>query len=177
MRQRLPGKLVAVKNFERHPRITIQRMAIAGGIIGALFALGISLVFGIGMPATRLFLLASVFVGIGAAELLYVWRTRHLVEYTAPPEPPRPRKDLSGAEFVAQLQAATTGVVGPVVAACVVQSQLKRNSMTAETCSPADCKRLLDCTVEAIGLFATKDETRRLQLELEELYQSGFSSS
>jgi hypothetical protein len=84
---------------------------------------------------------------------------------------------VSGTQFVAQLQAATTKVVGRVVAACVIQSQLKRNCLTAETCSAADCKKLVDCTVEAIGLFATKDEKRRLQLELEALYHSGFPSS
>ena len=81
---------------------------------------------------------------------------------------------VSGTEFVAQLQAATTKVVGRVVAACVIQSQLKRNCLTAETCSAADRKKLVDCTVEAIGLFATKEETRRLQLELEALYRSDF---
>ena len=84
---------------------------------------------------------------------------------------------VSGAEFVAQLQGETTKVVGRIVAACVVQSQLKRNCMAAETCSTADCKKLVDCTVEAIGLFATKDETKRLQLELEALYHSSFPSS
>jgi hypothetical protein len=84
---------------------------------------------------------------------------------------------VSGTEFLTQLQAATTKVVGRVVADCVVQSQLKRNHMAAETCSPTDCKKLVDCTVEAIGLFATKDETRRLQLELETLHHSSFPSS
>ena len=83
---------------------------------------------------------------------------------------------VSGTEFVAQLQAASTKVVGRVVAACLVQSQLKRNCLAADTCSPADCKKLVDCTVEAVGLFATKDETRRLRLELEALYHSSFPS-
>jgi hypothetical protein len=84
---------------------------------------------------------------------------------------------VSGTEFVARLEAVTTKFVGRVVAACLVQSQLKRNCMAAESCSPADCKKLVDCTVEAIGLFATKDETRRLQLELEALYLSSFPSA
>ena len=84
---------------------------------------------------------------------------------------------VSGIEFIAQLEAVTTKFVGRVVAACLVQSQLKRIFKTAESCSPADCKKLVDCTVEAIGLFATKDETRRLQLELEALYLSSFPSA
>ena len=84
---------------------------------------------------------------------------------------------VSGTQFVVRLQAATSKVVGRVVAACLVQSQLKRNLMAAQTCSPADCRKLVDCTVEAIGLFATKDETRSLQLELEALYRSNFPSS
>ena len=84
---------------------------------------------------------------------------------------------VSSTKFVARLQAVTTKVVGRVVAACLVQSQLKRNLMAAQTCSAGDCKKLVDCTVEAIGLFATKEETRRLQLELEALYHSSFPSS
>jgi hypothetical protein len=83
---------------------------------------------------------------------------------------------VSGTEFTAQLQAVTSQFVGRVVAACVVQSQLKRNCKTAENCSPADCKKLVDCTVEAIALFATKNETKKLQLELEALYNSCFPS-
>jgi hypothetical protein len=155
----------------------MHRIAIGGDIMGALFALGTSLVFLIEIPATRLFLLASVFVGVGVAGLLYVWHKRHCFEHTELYEPPRPKEDVSGAEFVEQLQAAITKVVGPIVAACVVQSQLERNFLTAETCSQADCKKLVDCTVEAIGLFATKEETTRLQFELEVLYHSGFPSS
>lgn len=84
---------------------------------------------------------------------------------------------VSGTEFLAQLEAATTRVVGRIVASCVVQSQLKRNHLSAEVCSPSDCKKVVDCTLEAIGLFATRDETRKLQLELEELYRKSFPSS
>ena len=84
---------------------------------------------------------------------------------------------VSGTEFLAQLEAETTKIVGRIVASCVIQSQLKRNHFAAETCSPADCKKVVDCTVEAIGLFATKYETRKLQLELEELYRTSFPSS
>jgi hypothetical protein len=154
----------------------MHRIAIGGGIMGALFALATSLVFLIGIPATRWLLLASVLVGFAVAGLLYLWHIKHPVERTDLYVPPRPKENVSGAEFVAQLQAATTQFVGPVVASCVVQSQLKRNCTTAETCSPSDCKKLMDCTIEAIGLFATRDETRRLQLELETLYRSGFPS-
>jgi len=81
---------------------------------------------------------------------------------------------VSGTKFVVQLQAATTKVVGRIVAAALVQSQLKRNCLTARACSPADCKKLVDSTVEAVGLFATKGETKRLLLELEALYRSSF---
>jgi hypothetical protein len=84
---------------------------------------------------------------------------------------------VSGTEFVAQLQSVATRFVGQIVASCVVQSQLKRNCMAAETCSAIDCKKLVHCTVEAIGLFATKEETARLQRELEALYRSSFPSS
>jgi len=81
---------------------------------------------------------------------------------------------VSGTEFVAQMQSVTTRFVGRVVASCVIQSQLKRNCVAAETCSVSDCKKLVDCTVEAIGLFTTKDETKKLKRELEALYRSNF---
>ena len=82
-----------MKDLERHPGITMHRIAIGGGIMGALFALGTSLIFLIGIPATRLFLVASVFVGVGVAGLLYVWHKRHPVEYHDLYEPPQPKPE------------------------------------------------------------------------------------
>jgi hypothetical protein len=60
----------------------MHRIAVGGGVMGALFAIATALVFLVGLPASRWFLLASAFVGIGVAALLYVWHKRHPVELT-----------------------------------------------------------------------------------------------
>jgi hypothetical protein len=80
-----------MKDPEKHPGITMHRIAVGGGIMGAVFAIGCSVIFLLGLPASRWFLLASVFVGIGVAVLLYVWHKRHPVEYTDVYEPPQPK--------------------------------------------------------------------------------------
>lgn len=82
-----------MKDLQRHPGITMHRIAVGGGVMGAVFALGSSLIFLLGVPASRWFLLASVLVGVGIASLLYVWHKRHPVEYTDLYEPPRPKPE------------------------------------------------------------------------------------
>jgi len=73
---------VEMRNLERHPGITMHRIAVGGGVMGALFAVGTALIFLLGVPASRWFLLASLFVGVGLAALLYVWHRRHPVKLT-----------------------------------------------------------------------------------------------
>lgn len=80
-----------MKDLERHPGITMHRIAVGGGIMGAVFAVGSAVIFLIGLPASRWFLLASVLVGIGFAVLLYSWHRRHPVELTDLDQPPRPK--------------------------------------------------------------------------------------
>jgi hypothetical protein len=82
-----------VKDLEKHPGITMHRIAVGGGVMGAVFAVGCSVIFLLGVPATRWFLLASLFVGVGVAVLLYVWHKRHPVEYTDLYQPPRSKSD------------------------------------------------------------------------------------
>jgi len=78
-----------VKDLERHAGITMHRIAVGGGIMGAVFAVGSAVIFLVGLPASRWFLLASIFAGVGVAGLLYAWHKRHPVEYTDLYEPPR----------------------------------------------------------------------------------------
>jgi hypothetical protein len=79
---------------ERHPGITMHRIAVGGGVMGAVFAVGTALIFLLGLPASRWFLLASLFVGVGVAAFLYVWHKRHPVELTdiAQPSQPKPNQ-------------------------------------------------------------------------------------
>jgi len=67
----------------------MHRIAVGGGIMGIVFALGSAVIFLVGLPASRWFLLASIFAGVGVAGLLWVWHKRHPVEYTDLYEPPR----------------------------------------------------------------------------------------
>jgi hypothetical protein len=43
----------------------MHRIAVGGGVMGVVFAVGCSVIFLLGVPASRWFLLASLFVGVG----------------------------------------------------------------------------------------------------------------
>jgi hypothetical protein len=55
-------------------------MAVGGGIMSALFAIGTALIFVIGVPLGLWFLLASILLGIAVATGLYFWHTRNPIE-------------------------------------------------------------------------------------------------
>jgi hypothetical protein len=69
-----------MRNLERHPGITMHRIAVGGSIMGAVFAIGTVLIFAIGLPVSRWFLLGSVLLGTGVAAALYVWHKNNPVE-------------------------------------------------------------------------------------------------
>jgi len=69
-----------VRDQARHPGISIHRMAVGGGIMSALFAIGTALIFVIGVPLGPWFLLASILFGIAVATGLYFWHKRNPVE-------------------------------------------------------------------------------------------------
>ena len=71
-----------MRNSESHPGITIHRIAVGGGVMGALVAVGSVAIFVLGLPVSRWFLLGSSVFGIGIAALLYAWHTKHPVELT-----------------------------------------------------------------------------------------------
>jgi len=80
-----------MRNLERHPGITMHRIAVGGSIMGALFAIGTVLIFVIGLPVGRWFLLGSVVLGTGVAAGLYAWHKNNPVEladlhHPLPPE-------------------------------------------------------------------------------------------
>lgn len=81
---------MGVKDLEKHPGITIHRIGVGGGIMAALFALGTSVIFLLGVPASRWFLLASSLVGVGVAGVLYAWHKTHPVKYIHLYEQPGP---------------------------------------------------------------------------------------
>jgi hypothetical protein len=63
-------------------------MAVGGGIMGALFAIGTVLIFVVGVPLGPWFLLASVLLGAVVAVGLYVWHLRNPVEIADLHHPP-----------------------------------------------------------------------------------------
>jgi len=69
----------------------MHRIAVGGGVMGAVFAVGTAVIFLVGLPASRWFLLASILAGVGIAGVLYVWHKRHPVEYTDLHEPDPPK--------------------------------------------------------------------------------------
>ena len=77
-----------LRDSERHPGISIHRMAIGGGIMSAVFAIGTVLIFVIGVPLGPWFLLASVLLGAVVAVALYVWHLRNPVEMADLHHPP-----------------------------------------------------------------------------------------
>ena len=69
-----------MRNLERHPGISMHRIAVGGGVMGALFAVGTTLIFVIGVPFGGWFLLASIELGTGVAAVLYAWHKKHPVD-------------------------------------------------------------------------------------------------
>jgi hypothetical protein len=60
----------------------MHRIAVGGGVMGALVAVGSVSIFVLGLPVSRWFLLGSSLFGIGVAALLYAWHKKHPVELT-----------------------------------------------------------------------------------------------
>ena len=57
---------------DRHPGITMHKLSVGGGFIGAVFAVGCSLIFVIGFPALWYFVVLAFALGIGVAVLLHL---------------------------------------------------------------------------------------------------------
>ena len=53
-----------------NPQINVSKIPGGGGIAGALFAFGSMLIFLVGIPRLRLFLLAAIVLGCGVALIL-----------------------------------------------------------------------------------------------------------
>jgi hypothetical protein len=77
-----------MRGSERHPGISIHRIAVGGGIMGTVFAIGSVLIFVVGVPLGPWFLLGSTLVGTIVAIALYAWHKRHPVEIADLHHPP-----------------------------------------------------------------------------------------
>ncbi len=66
----------------RRPEIRIDRIPVGGGAAGLIFAVGSCLVFLVGIPALRWFLLLAVVLGSAIGGLLWRWHKNKPVEIT-----------------------------------------------------------------------------------------------
>ena len=73
---------------ERHRGISIHRIAVGRGVMGALFAIGTVLIFVAGLPLGPWFLLVSILLGTAVAGGRYVWHKHHPVEIADLHHPP-----------------------------------------------------------------------------------------
>jgi hypothetical protein len=63
-----------MKQGPQTPQINMSKLAVGGGIAGTIFAVFSTLIFLIGIPALRYFLLAAVVLGCGVALILHFMR-------------------------------------------------------------------------------------------------------
>ncbi len=66
----------------RRPEISIHRIPVGGGAAGLIFAVGSCLIFLIGIPALRWFLLGAVAIGSAVGGVLWRWHKKRPVEIT-----------------------------------------------------------------------------------------------
>lgn len=60
----------------------MHRLPVGGNIIGGVFALGVVVMFLVGIPLARWFLLASLFLGAAVSIVIIRFHKRHAVEIT-----------------------------------------------------------------------------------------------
>ncbi len=66
----------------KRPEISIHRIPVGGGVAGLIFAVGSCMIFLVGIPALRWFLLLAVVVGSAIGGLLWRWHKNRPVEIT-----------------------------------------------------------------------------------------------
>jgi len=63
-----------VREGTSSPQINLAKIPVGGGIAGAIFAVGSTLIFLIGIPALRYFLPAAIVLGCGVALIIHFIR-------------------------------------------------------------------------------------------------------
>ena len=71
---RLEPEGAAMKEDTRTPQINMAKVAVGGGIAGAIFAFGSMAIFLIGIPAIRYVFPAAIVLGCGVAVVLHFIR-------------------------------------------------------------------------------------------------------
>ena len=79
--------------MEHHPGISMHHIAVGGGLMAALFAIGSCLIFFFGISEIRWFLLLSIPLALGVAALLHVVHKRRPVELAGVDEATRFKLD------------------------------------------------------------------------------------
>ncbi len=66
----------------RHPGISMHKLPVSGDIMGAVFAAGIVLMFVLGIPIARWFLIAGVILGVVLGGAFVWFHEHHAIEVT-----------------------------------------------------------------------------------------------
>ena len=66
----------------RHPGISMHKLPVGGDIMGTVFAVGVVLMFVVGIPLARWFLLGAVLLGGVVGVFMMRSHRRHSVEIT-----------------------------------------------------------------------------------------------
>ena len=66
----------------RHPGISMHKLPVGADVMGAVFAGGIVVMFVVGIPIARWFLLGAAVFGALAGAVMIRFHTRHRVEIT-----------------------------------------------------------------------------------------------
>lgn len=65
--------------------------------------------------------------------------------------------------------------VGPIVCQSIIRNQLSRLNKDKSDLTADDCNTLTQNILRAVSLFVTKEETARLQAEINKLFAAYFS--
>lgn len=66
----------------RHPGISMHKLPVGGNVMGAVFVIGIVLMFLVGIPIARWFLIAGLVLGGILATVFVVYHKHYEVEIT-----------------------------------------------------------------------------------------------
>jgi hypothetical protein len=72
----------SIADESRRPEISMHRIPVGGGVAGMIFAVGSCLIFLVGIPALRWFLLGAVLLGSAVGALLWRWHRNRPVQIT-----------------------------------------------------------------------------------------------
>jgi len=75
-------------------------------------------------------------------------------------------------EFLNKVETALNLRIGNIIAGSVLKNNLLKLKKDPSSLTAEDCKVLVEHIVKAVSLFVTKDESRSIKVELEDLLKT-----